>query len=132
MTPLHALTFGPLVLLGALVACQSATPPMAPTFAPAVLLQSSQESFEELRSTVARLLNVPAVTLAPDALQHSSRMVIEKARPRGMDALPLTGRDFDQPEAFQLVTDGALCVLIRLRTNTRETLHTSQCARAMP
>jgi hypothetical protein len=132
VSPLHALAYGPLVLLGGLVACQSATPPMAPTFAPAVLLQPSPESFEALRSTVARLLNVPAVTLAPDALQHTSRMVIEKARPRGMDGLPLTGRDFDQPEAFQLVTDGALCILVRLRTDTREALHTSQCARAVP
>lgn len=105
---------------------------MAPTFAPAVLQQSSQESFEELRGAVARLLNVPTITLAPDALQRASRMVIEKARPRGMDGLPLTGRDFDQPEAFQLVTDGALCILVRLRTDTRETLHASQCARAVP
>lgn len=132
MSPLHALAYGPLVLLGGLVACQTAAPPTTPTFAPAVLVQPSQESFQALGSTVARLLNVPSVTLAPDALQHTSRMVVEKARPRGMDGLPLTGRDFDQPEAFQLVTDGALCILIRLRTNTRETLHTGQCARAQP
>ncbi len=117
----------PLSMMLMLAACQTDTI-AKPSETQAILVQPTAAARKELRLTVARMLNVPSVAVADDALLHDSLMIIEKARPRDNRGLPLGGRDFDKPEQFRLMKIDELCVLIRLRTGARETLRESQCA----
>lgn len=109
-----------------LTACHSHTIAM-PSETQAVLVQPTDAARKELRATVARMLNVPSVNVADDALLHDSLMIIEKVRPRDAKGLPLSGRDFDKPEQFRLMKIDDTCVLIRLRTGAKETLFESTC-----
>ena len=103
---------------------QSTAPPRE---RPAVLAQSTDATRIELRTTVARMLHAPSVTVADDALLHQSLMVIEKIRPRDAQGMQLSGRDFDKPEPFRLMIIDDACVLVRLRTGERVVLGHSQC-----
>ena len=89
--------------------------------------QSSDPARQELRGTLARMLNAPSVTVADDAFLHDSLLIIEKVRPRDAQGVQLSGRDFDRPEQFRLIKTGSACVLLRLRTGAREVLRHSRC-----
>ena len=120
----------------ALTACQAQSVVMpAETETRAVLVQnsvqgsaqSSDPARQELRGTLARMLNAPSVTVADDAFLHDSLLIIEKVRPRDAQGVQLSGRDFDRPEQFRLIKTGSACVLVRLRTGAREVLRHSRC-----
>lgn len=124
----------------ALTACQAQSVVMpAETETRAVLVQSSVQGSvqgsaqssdparQELRGTLARMLNAPSVAVADDAFLHDSLLIIEKVRPRDAQGVQLSGRDFDRPEQFRLIKTGSACVLLRLRTGAREVLRHSRC-----
>ena len=94
---------------------------------PAVVVQPSDRSRQELRTAVARMIGVGSVAVGSDAFVQTSLLVIEKARPRGIDGVQLSGRDYDRPEQFRLFKSDRGCVLIRLRTGAREALPNTQC-----
>ena len=109
--------------------CQAVAKPELPD-GPAVLEHTSAAGRSELQSTVAGMLHLPSVLLAEDALLHDSLLVLEKNRPRdarGVHGVPLSGRDFDQPEQFQLLRIDGRCVLLQLRTGRRASLTQAQC-----
>jgi hypothetical protein len=118
-----------LMVASALSGCVQTSPAVS-TFgaqAPALLVQPSDASQQELRATVARMMGVASVSLAKDVFLATSLMVIEKNRPRGADGIQLSGRDFDKPEQFRLLKSGNQCVLVKLSTGAHEVLQKSQC-----
>ena len=94
---------------------------------PALLVQPDDAARQELRTSVARMMGVPSVAVAGDALLDTSLMVIEKNRPRGAGGIQLSGRDYDKPEQFRLFKSDKGCVLVKLSSGTRELLRESKC-----
>ena len=94
---------------------------------PAVLTNPSAETRAALARAVSAALGGAPVTLADDALTRDTTLIIEHARPRTADGVPLSGREKGRPERFQLVTDGSRCVLLHERTCERWTLKPATC-----
>ena len=108
-----------------LAACASAPPQRD---VPAVLTSPSPESHAELVRVVSRALNGASLTIADDALTRDSALIIERARARGKDGAPLTGRDTGKPEHFRLVKNGSRCLLVHEGSGKRFTLASATCA----
>ncbi|PYQ17955.1 MAG: hypothetical protein DMF81_26410 [Acidobacteria bacterium] len=95
---------------------------------PAVITNPTAQGRAELLRVVGEALNGAPLTIADDALTRASTLVIERARPRGPDGIPMTGRDRGRPERFQLVKNGSRCVLVHERTGQRFPLASATCA----
>lgn len=95
---------------------------------PAVITSPSPASRAELVRVVTRALNGAPPTIADDALTRESALIIERARARGADGAPLTGRDTGRPEHFRLVKNGSRCVLVHERSGKRFTLASATCS----
>ncbi len=126
MSLMQVLRWWPAAMLPVIAACAAADSVPAADV-PAVLSAPNQVAWQEVQTTVARMLGVPTVRLAEDVLLRDSLLVIEKARPRDARGLPLNGRDVDKPEQFRLLTVAGKCVLLRVRTAQRAVLHEAQC-----
>jgi hypothetical protein len=107
-------------------ACKTAAP-VRPE-APAVIVEPTSRSREELTAAVSAALNGVAVTLAEDTLTRESTLVLERARHRDASGLPVQGRELGTPERFRLVKSGGDCVLVHERTGHRFTLRETTCA----
>ena len=79
-----------------------------------------------LHEAVAAELGVE-VLLAEDALTDASALVIERVVRRGPDGTPLQGRVMEAPIRFRLVTDGADCILVDERDDSRQVLEEAEC-----
>jgi hypothetical protein len=90
--------------------------------APAVLVNSSEDSRAELSRVIGEALHRPAVMLSPDALTRESSLIIEPVRPRDDRDMLLNGRELGRPEHFRLVKEGARCILIQEGMGRRWTL----------
>jgi hypothetical protein len=86
---------------------------------PAVITDPTEASRAELRRVVSEALH--------GALTLESTLVIERARPRDENGLPLVGRDTGRPERFRLVKDGSHCVLVHEGTGERYPLESTTC-----
>jgi hypothetical protein len=95
--------------------------------APAHIVAPDATSRAELREVVTRALQRMDVTLADDALTQSSVLMIERTPARDATGQRLSGRDYEQPETFELVTSGSRCILIHRRTGERYELRRSRC-----
>ena len=95
---------------------------------PAVLTNPTAESRAELVRAVSGALHGAPITLADDALTRDSTLIIERARPRTADGVPLSGRETGRPEHFRLVKSGSHCVLVHERTGKRWTLKAATCS----
>ena len=109
-----------------LAACATVSPQRD---VPAVITSPTPESHAELVRVVSRALNGASLTIADDALTRDSALTIERARARGTDGTPLTGRDTGRPEHFRLVKNGSGCVLVHERSGKRFTLVSASCSR---
>ena len=96
--------------------------------APAVILEPSPRSREELAGAMSAALNGVTVTLADDALTRESTLVLERAKHRDASGLPVQGREMGMPERFRLVKSGTECVLVHEGTGRRFTLRETTCA----
>ena len=96
--------------------------------APAVIVDPSVRSREELTGAVRAALNGVTVTLADDALTRESTLVLERAKHRDASGLPVQGREMGAPERFHLVKSGPDCVLIHEGSGRRFSLHETACA----
>jgi hypothetical protein len=94
----------------------------------AVVTSPTAEGRAELRRVVSQALKGAPVTIADDALTRDSTLIIEHARLRGANGVPLSGREMGRPEHFQLVKNGARCVLVHERTGKRFKLKSVSCA----
>jgi hypothetical protein len=95
---------------------------------PAVLTTPTAESRAELARVLGAALHGAPITIAEDALTRDSTLILERARPRTADRVPLDGRERGRPEHFRLVKAGARCVLVHARTGKRWTLKAASCA----
>lgn len=100
------------LLAGFAAVCACGTQP-AQGEAPALIRNPSAQSRAELRRVLSTALNGAPVTIADDALTHSSVLIIERAVHRDSRGRPLTGRDLGRPVRFRLVRRGDRCLLVR-------------------
>lgn len=107
------------------LACATAPPAKD---VPAVITNPNAASRAELLRVVRRALRGAPLTLADDALTRESTLIVERARARGPDGAPLTGRDTGRPEHFALVKNGTRCLLVHEETGGRSTLSSVTCA----
>jgi hypothetical protein len=94
---------------------------------PAHIVEPDAASRAELRETIARALQRSDVTLADDALTRTSTLLIERTPARDPTGQRISGRDFDEPEEFQLVLSGKRCTLVHRRTGQRHELRSTRC-----
>jgi len=99
---------------------------------PAVLTDPTAESRAELLRVVKEALHDPPLTLADDALVHSSELVVERVVRRDASGVPLGGREQGRPERFRLVRSGESCVLVHEGSGRRFTLAAATCVPARP
>jgi hypothetical protein len=92
----------------------------------AVIVDSTEASRAALKQTVNAALGMD-VALADDALTVSSSLIIERKIPQSIEGSPAQGRNMDLPIRFNLVKDGADCVLIDTRNNSRHVLANTEC-----
>lgn len=92
----------------------------------AVIVNPDDASRAALQSTVDGILNT-VVTIAPDALTESSTLIIERNPPRTMQDPNPQGRNMDTPIQFRLVKNGADCILIDTRDDSRHLLENTSC-----
>jgi hypothetical protein len=116
--------FIPLLVL-ALSACRTGA---ADGPVPAVLVDPDERARAELQHVVSLALGNTPVTLADDALTTGSLLLVEHGPHRDAEGRRIMGRDPSMPERFQLVLDGASCVLVQLRTGHRWPLREVTCA----
>lgn len=93
----------------------------------ALITNPSAESRADLQSAVTAALNVASITLADDALTQTSILIIDRTRPRDAGGRQLSGRDVGKPEQFQLVKQGARCVLVHQASGKRFDLPKTTC-----
>ena len=108
-----------------LAACATVSPQRD---VPAVITSPTPESRAELVRLVSRALHGAPLTIADDALTRDCVLIIERARARGADGAPLTGRDTGKPEHFRLVKNGPRCVLVHEGSGKRFTLKSATCS----
>lgn len=106
-------------------ACNAA--PVQQTDVAAVIVNPDDASRAELEQVVSTALNGADITLADDALTHSSVLTIEHNPRQTMEQRPLLGRDLGSPEQFDLVLDGRQCTLVHRRTGLRWLLRATEC-----
>ena len=86
---------------------------------PARIVDPTPESRTELQRVVSGALNGRELTLADDALNSNSLLVIEPSH--------LMGRDLRRPEQFRLLLSGSDCVLVHLGSDARYDLNDTRC-----
>lgn len=113
--------------IGAVMLLSACARGLAQEELPAVIENPTSESRAALGAAISAALNQPAVMLADDALTRDSVLVIERARARNAQGVPLSGRDLDKPEHFRLMKAGKRCILVHERTGKRQTLDSTNC-----
>lgn len=106
-----------------LAACKNIVPDVDQA---ARIVEPSDASRAALQATVNAVLNTD-VTLADNALTDTSVLIIERKIPRSIDGAPAQGRNMDLPIQFRLVTDGANCILVDQRDESRHSLENTRC-----
>src|SRR3954463_9925404 len=94
---------------------------------PARVIRPTTQSRAELQAAVNSALRSSAVLLADDALITSSELIIERVPARDSNGRPLSGRDFDRPQHFNLVKHDRLCILVHRESGQRLPLKNTEC-----
>jgi len=110
-----------------LMAAASCSAPALQPDRPALRTSTGETSLRELQQVVSAALDGVDVTLADDALTTSSSMTIERARQRSLGRPTEPGRNYEQPQRFQLVIDGGQCFLVHGNTGLRWLLADTTC-----
>jgi hypothetical protein len=114
--------------LAALPACRAwPTPPAVP----ALITHATAASRADLELAVSQALGGAPVRLADDALTRESLLIIARAPLRGINGVPLNGREIGRPQHFRLLARGATCVLLHIETGRSRVLPHTHC-RASP
>jgi hypothetical protein len=108
-----------------LVLCACAS--IAQQSQPALLIEPSAQSHDELVHVVSGALSVPTIMIADDALTRDAMLVIDRAPARDASGQQLSGRDVGRPEQFQLVSVGSRCELVHLKTQKHYVLTKVRC-----
>ncbi|MET0658410.1 MAG: hypothetical protein ABW110_09685 [Steroidobacteraceae bacterium] len=122
---MSALRWAAVLTAHAVLAACAVKPAQTP--APARLSNVDDAARAVLANAVAQALDGREVSLAPDALIASSRLLLDPARPRDASGRLLQGRETRAPESFQLMKVGAECVLRHERTAKEYVLQGVRC-----
>jgi hypothetical protein len=98
---------------------------------PARVSKPTSESRAELHAAVNAALRSSAVTIADDALTASSELIIERVPARDSAGRPLSGRDFDRPQHFDLLRNDHTCILVHRESGQRFPLKNTKCEAAV-
>lgn len=110
--------------LAALPACRAwPTPPAVP----ALVTHATAASRADLKLALAQALGGAPVRLADDALTRQSLLIIGRAQARGVNGVPLNGRELGHPQHFRLLEQGSHCVLLHLETGKSRVLPHTSC-----
>ncbi len=112
------------LFLALLVACSTSA---IQADVPALMTNPSEDTRLEIEQSVSAALDGAKITIASDALTHSSVLTIEQGMSRSIDRAPELGRNLGRPEHFQLVIDGPQCVLVHQRTGLHWILKKTEC-----
>ncbi len=93
---------------------------------PARIANPDADSRAALQAAVNEVLGTE-VLLAGDALTASSLLIIERWLPGTMDDPVPQGRILEKPIQFQLVRNGADCILVRKSDGARYPLSSTDC-----
>lgn len=93
----------------------------------ALIVVPDAQSRTELVSVVSGALDNAEVTLADDALVHSSRLIITRKQHQSIENGELLGRSYELPEHFNLVLNQGRCMLVRQKTAERWLLKQTRC-----
>lgn len=107
----------------ALYACHTVTPDYD---RPARIIEPDQASRAALSFAVKQATGID-VTLADDALTGTSILTLEHSPPRTMSNPVPQGRIMEAPRQFRLVINGADCILVDQRDQTRYKLADTRC-----
>ncbi len=94
---------------------------------PARVVDPTSASRAELKDVVSQALNGADVTLADDALMHSSVLIIEQKTYRDAHGDPINGRQLGMPFQFVLRKQEDGCVLVLRSTGQRWALPDTNC-----
>jgi hypothetical protein len=94
--------------------------------APALITHPTSASHAALQKAINDALDT-SVLIADDALTASSILTVERRQARSMQGQPATGRNMEPPFQFRLVIDGASCILIDARDESRRALENTTC-----
>lgn len=95
---------------------------------PARITNPSPEVQAELLTAVTSALRNTAIRIADDALTKSSVLIIERVPARDANGRPLSGRDLERPQHFDLLNDGERCILVHRQTAQLYPLKNARCA----
>jgi hypothetical protein len=93
---------------------------------PAIIAQPTAATRAEVQNALSTALGM-SITLANDALTHSSTLSIERNPIYDSSGRRIEVRERAPPELFRLIKRGSQCVLIRERTQTESALRVTQC-----
>jgi hypothetical protein len=94
---------------------------------PARIVDPTDASRAALHEVVSTALNRTDVTLAGDALTHSSLLTIEPKVHRDAQGNRVMGRDMSTPVQFRLVKHDAQCLLILQSSGAKWPLPNTTC-----
>lgn len=107
-----------------LAGCVQSTPEAE---APARLLDPDAAVHAELRSVVAAAIGQAEVALADDALTVDGLLTLERTPRQDPLGHRMPGRDFGEPERFQLLRAAGQCILLHVRSERRWVLEQARC-----
>jgi hypothetical protein len=113
-----------LLALAGLTACRAGPgePPV-----PALITHSTAASREDLELAVSQALGGAPVRLAGDALTRESLLIIGRAPARGLNGVPLNGRELGRPQHLRLIERGSRCLLLHLESGRARLLPHTRC-----
>jgi hypothetical protein len=95
---------------------------------PAHIVDATPASRAALQDAVNSAFGGADVSLAEDALMHSSRLTIDHVVRRDESGTPIMGRELGRPVVFELVKRGDQCVLVRQSDGAHWLLSDTTCA----
>lgn len=119
-----------IVLPGVLVLLAACRPSIAEKDIGALIIEPDSNSRAELLAVVSAALDNAKITLADDALVHSSQLVITRKHHSTIQNGVLLGRSYELPEHFNLVINAGRCMLVRQKTGRRWQLKQTRCVAA--
>lgn len=94
---------------------------------PAIIVDPTPESREELLRVVSWALNDAEVLLADDALTHGNTLIIERKLIKDAEGNLAQGRELGMLERFQLFIDDGACILEHQNGGERWQLKHTAC-----
>ena len=124
----YVLGLTPFLLIGcSLQADDSQMATALTTPVPALVVEPSAESINELEIAIANLLNITRVTIADDAFTRNSRLSLEREPHTDPNGQLLMGRSFELPEIVQLWISGDQCFITDANKHRSAPLTATRC-----